>query len=647
MEDYFCRQPSFYATTIMTFYIPRLTLSQSIIDMVEILLPQNSISSLPASELLFPSEVVAVVDDSPEIVLLLSHYLRNQGFTVVSAASASEFFHLMAMEKIALVLLDIGLPDQNGNEILRDLVPAHPDLGIIMVTGTTDIEVALDCLRRGADDYLTKPIGVERFNYTVRNTLKKRRLAINNRLFQQELEIANARMRFLHHLNLKMNTAYLNTVELQGILQAILVGITSDDGLRFNRAFLALFSQDGRYLEGTLAIGPASPEHAGQLWNSIKEKRLQLDDILSTIKNNEITRDVEVNRIIRTLRISTEEVDHVLLHASRLKKSILVKKGQAEGCRVPEELVRTLGESSFAIVPLYSPSKALGVMIVDNFVTAAPISADDITGLEIFASQASLAIEHSHLYAEMAKKIAALELVTQELEKSKDLLVEAERAATIGQMSAQLLHAIRNPLTSIGGTSRLLIKKITDPYIANFLQLITQESSKIEILLEDLFNLVEDTELTLGVHPLYPLVRKSVMIFYPTMKNSNIEYVLSLEGPGPTLTIDENKIRQVFLQLIRNSLEAMPDGGVLRVEATEDEHSVTISITDTGHGIPAETLPHVKDPFFTTKTYGNGIGLALVEQTVRAHGGRFSIHDAPAGGTEATVSLPNPRTARG
>lgn len=619
-----------------------------IIGMVEIFLPQDAISTLPASELLYPGEVVVVVDDSPEIVLLLAHYLRNQGFSVICAGSAREFYDLLDREKIGLVLLDIGLPDQNGNEILLNIAPTHPDLGIIMVTGTTDIEVALECLRQGADDYLTKPIGVERFIYTIKNTLKKRRLAIDNRRFQQELEITNARMRFLHHLNLKMNTAYLNTVELQGILQAILVGITSDDGLRFNRAFLALFSEDCRYLQGKLAIGPASPEHAGQVWGSIKEKGLHLDDILSTIRNNTITKDVEVNRIIQTLRIATEEEDHVLLQASRTKKSILVQKGWAEGCRVPEELLRLLGESSFVVVPLFSPSKALGVIIVDNFVTGAPISAEDINGLEIFASQASLAIEHSHLYAAMAEKIAELELVTQELEKSKDLLVAAERAATIGQMSAQLLHSIRNPLTSIGGTSRLLVKKIHDPYIENFLQIITEESSKIEIILEDLFSFVEDTALTLGPHPLYSLVRKSLMIFYTTMKNSKIEYVLELNGLGPVLLIDENKIRQVFLHLIRNSLEAMPDGGLLRIAATEDDQYITISITDTGTGIAADTLPRVKDPFFTTKTYGNGIGLALVEQTVQAHGGTFSIHDAPGGGTQATVTLPktSPTTER-
>lgn len=608
--------------------------------MVEILLSQHSVSSLPTSELLGPEEVVAVVDDSPEIVLLLSHYLGNQGFPVVRAGNAQEFYQLLTTRKIALVLLDIELPDQNGNEILKDIVPTHPDLGIIMVTGTTDIQVALNCLRQGADDYLTKPVNIKQFIHTVQSTLQKRRLAINSLVFQQELEKTNTKMRFLHHLNLKMNTAYLNTVELRGILQAILVGITSEDGLRFNRAFLALFNTSNGFLEGKLALGPSSREEAGRVWSSIKEKGLQLEDILEDIQDKSINEDVAVNLIIKTLRVSPEDHDHVLIHASRTNESIHVQEGKADRCKVPEDLIRTLGESSFVVVPLYAPGKALGVMIVDNNITGAPISEEDISGLEIFASQASLAIEHSRLYEAMAEKIAALEIVTQELEKSKDLLIEAERTAVIGHMSAQLLHAIRNPLTSIGGTSRLLAKKVTDHYVTTFLNIITQEANKIEDILEDLFSFVEEKEFTFENRPIFSIIRKSMMIFYMAMKQKKIEYSLDLEGVGPSLFVDENKIRQVFLHLCKNSIEAMPNGGSLRITAKEDDAMVTILVIDSGPGIPAEALPHVKDPFFTTKTYGNGLGLALVEQIVQGHGGRFTIQDGTAGGTVATVSLP-------
>lgn len=608
--------------------------------MVEILFPQHTIPSLPAPELLGPGEVIAVVDDSPEIVLLLSHHLEAQGFAVVKAGNAREFYHHLATRTIALALLDIELPDQNGTEILNDIVPTHPDLGIIMVTGTTDIQVALNCLRHGADDYLTKPVNIKEFIHTVQSTLQKRRMAINSRIFQQEMQKANARMHFLHQLNLKMNTAYLNTVELRDILRAILVGITSDDGLRFNRAFLALFNPSDGFLEGKLAIGPPSREEAGRVWTSITEKGLHLEDILENIHDKSIDDDVAVNQVIRTMKVSPEDHDHVLIYASRTKESIHVQNGRAERCRVPEDLLRTLGEWSFVVVPLYSPSTSLGVMIVDNFVTGTPITKEDICGLEIFASQASLAIEHSRLYETMAEKIAALETVTHELEKSKDLLIEAEKTAIVGHMSAQLLHAIRNPLTSIGGTSRLLAKKVTDQYVINFLNIITQEANKIEIILEDLFSFVAVQDLTLEPIPIFSLVRKTVMVFYMVMKQHNIEYTLALDGPDPSIPMDENKIRQVFIHLIRNSIEAMPDGGSLKITAKADDAFITICVADSGAGIPRETIPHVKDPFFTTKTYGNGLGLSLVEQIVQGHHGRFTIQDGPEGGTLTTVSLP-------
>ena len=119
---------------------------------------------------------------------------------------------------------------------------------------------------------------------------------------------------------------------------------------------------------------------------------------------------------------------------------------------------------------------------------------------------------------------------------------------------------------------------------------------------------------------------------------------MNMAKEEPFLAVDDSKIRQVFLHLIRNGVEAMPNGGDLLIATTNDGGKATISITDTGSGIPTDSLPHVKNPFFTTKTYGTGMGLALVERIIKAHLGEFTIQDAPEGGTVATISLPIPKS---
>ena len=607
--------------------------------MVELLSSKDTNLNHTARQLLEKDEVIVIVDDSLEITIILEHFLTRQGYSVCKTGNAEGLSFLLDTRKVALVLLDIGLPDRDGTEILADIAPKFPDLGIIMVTGTTDLQTALDCLRIGADDYLTKPVNLDVFNHTIKQTLNKRRLAIDNRLFQKELETTSFRTQFLHQLNLKMNTAYLSTIELDSILHAILVGITSDEGLKFNRAFLALFDEGQRTLKGKLAIGPACREDAGRVWNNIKEHNLKLNDIIRSIKRDCLDSDVEVNRIARSLCILGTNYDHILIRSCRERRSISVTNGTATGVSVSEDLLKILGENNFIIVPLYSPSRSLGVIIADNFVTGKPITEEEIQALEIFASQASLAIEHSHLYQDMMAKISELEMVTQELEKNKDLLVEAERYSTLGYMSAQLVHAIRNPITSIGGTARLLTKRTEDPGILKFLNIMTQETAKIESTLEDLFNFVEESALQKTNQSLHDLLQKSVMIFYGTMKKVGIRYHLELTAIDPYLYIDARKIRQVFLHLIRNAIEAMPDGGVLKVSTKELEGQILVTIMDSGIGITEANFDRVTDPFFTTKTYGTGMGLTLVEQIVKLHEATFSLKRNENGGMIATIGF--------
>ncbi|HID70575.1 MAG TPA: response regulator [Desulfobacterales bacterium] len=600
----------------------------------------NHNETTPTSNYLDPGESIVLVDDSQEILLIFESLLTSEGFTVFTASNAKELYQILERERVALILLDIGLPDRDGTEVLTDIVPLYPDLGIIMLTGTTDLKVALGCLRQGADDYLAKPVKIEEFSLAIRRTLQKRRLTIDNRNYQKQLELSNYRARFLHQLNLKMNTAYLNSIELDTVLQSILVGITAEEGLKFNRAFLLLFNETGTELQGKMAIGPPCRADAGKIWNSIKQDNLHLGDILNNIKTSCMTDDTELNITVKELIVAADDHDHILIRACRNRSSIHVQNGFAGNQPATSQLLTALQEDTFIITPLFSPDKSLGVIIADNFVTTQPISTDDINSLEIFANQASLAIEHSHLYQTMLNKITELENVTQELEKNKDLLIAAERYSVLGHMSAQLVHAIRNPITSIGGIARLLAKKSTDEKNLKFLDMMIMESSKIESTLDDLFSFVSDHKPNKHNQPLYPLIRKSIMLFYGSMKKQSIAYHPNLPPPEPELFIDAKLIKQMLLHLIKNALEAMPDGGTLSISCREEKDNVLISIKDSGNEIGESNINRVTDPFFTTKTYGTGMGLTLVEKIIAEHQGKFALKYNDDGGMTAQIILP-------
>jgi len=316
-----------------------------------------------------------------------------------------------------------------------------------------------------------------------------------------------------------------------------------------------------------------------------------------------------------------------------------VENGQAD-VPVARELIELLGEDTFVVVPLFSPSKSLGVIIADHFVTRQPMTKDHIKSLEIFANQASLAIEHSRLYMEMGDKIDDLENVTLELEKNKDLLVESASYSALGQMSAQLVHVLRNPITSIGGAARILAKKITDDKCLEFVNMIVNETSRLESTLKDLFDFVRQMKVEKKCEPLYPLIRKTLLLLQPSLVKHSIHVDLDVSDPDFILEMDEQLIRKMMIHLTKNAIDAMPNGGNLIITVHRQNGWVVISFSDTGEGVAEAIQKRATDPFFTTKTYGTGLGLTLVEKIVEIHGGSFSLHQKSDGGMEARVSLP-------
>ncbi|MDA3835290.1 MAG: response regulator, partial [Spirochaetales bacterium] len=176
--------------------------------------------SISFDDLLTDDEHIVIVDDDMMIREPLAEYLDESGFRVLEAQDAKELRHLMASKNVALILLDIGLPDADGASLIPELIAGHPGAAIIMLSGVADLHVAIDCIRNGADDYLAKPVKFNEILIVVKKVLEKRRLVFDNLKYQDDLEQANFRFELLHQLSLKINSVHLTTSELDKVLYA-------------------------------------------------------------------------------------------------------------------------------------------------------------------------------------------------------------------------------------------------------------------------------------------------------------------------------------------------------------------------------------------------------------------------------------------
>ena len=591
-------------------------------------------------ELLTGDEIILVVDDDQDITEPLAEYLIESGFPTAVAHTGKEMWAKLVEGNVALVLLDIGLPDGDGSTMIPNLLLHHPGTAIIMLSGIADIHVAIDCIRSGADDYLAKPVKFNEIFIILKKVLEKRRLAFDNRRYQQDLEQANFRFQLLHQLSLKINSVFLDSTELDRLLYAILVGITSHEGLRFNRAFLALIDEEQQHLRGQLAIGPDCREQASVIWQEIQQQQLGFSELLNNMEKCHCEeRDSHINDIVAHIHFPVDDRENIFVRSAVEHRSFLVLGGRCGDVAVPEELCHMLDSDTFLVAPLFSARRPLGVIIVDNYVTRQEIDDKSVAMLELFASQVSVAIEHSQLHHEMEQKIKELEQVTHELEHNKDLLVTAERYSALGQMSAQMMHMLRNPITSIGGLSRILARKNDNPAFGNYLNVMNQETRRLEEILDDLFDFVNHDTPEKSVEEIYPLLGKTLYLLQPAMKKQQIHWELELDEAAPLVEMDVRQVRQMLLHVVRNAMEAMKSGGELILRGFVKDGRVHIQVQDSGIGMSQGDLQLAREPFFTTKTFGSGMGLAMVEKIAASHNGSFSL-ERIEGGILASLELP-------
>jgi signal transduction histidine kinase len=298
-----------------------------------------------------------------------------------------------------------------------------------------------------------------------------------------------------------------------------------------------------------------------------------------------------------------------------------------------------LGASEFAVAPLFAQEDAYGVILADNFVTGRPLDQGDVDALQLFAGLASIAVGKTRMCEMLEERIQALRTLNDEVERNKDQLVEAERYAALGRMADQLLHEIRNPLSTIGGMARILKRKLKDSELNNYAEIMIKESERVEKTLTTIFDFAKVPELNQELVRVCDLIKASLALLNSELDRHNITLNVHFPDLEPVLFLDRIYIQQAFLSIMKNAVEAMPEGGLLTVSVSIHERNVEIQITDTGLGMARGHLNRADEPFFTTKTHGLGLGLSLAKRVIELHGGFMCLTRNELGGTNASISL--------
>ncbi|MCM3676954.1 PAS domain S-box protein [Peribacillus simplex] len=234
----------------------------------------------------------------------------------------------------------------------------------------------------------------------------------------------------------------------------------------------------------------------------------------------------------------------------------------------------------------------------------------------------------------------ALRYDITERKQSEEMLHRQDKLAAVGQLAAGVAHEIRNPLTSMKGYTEFLQLDETDENKQEYLEIIMDEINRVNEIVEEFLQLAKPQALILETKNLVPIIQNVVSLTEFEARKKNITLISDCNGEEILVRCDENRLKQVILNFIKNGMEAMPDGGFIKIITELKKDKVHISITDTGIGMPPEQLKRLGEPFFTTKKSGNGLGLMISFKIIESHLGNVFVESEVNKGTIFNIVLP-------
>ncbi len=529
---------------------------------------------------------ILIVDDDPEMIRLVREVLEMMPSDVLVEKTGEAALALLYREVtsggVDAVLLDIMMPGEDGFRIL-DRMKSAPKLQQIPVILITGLN-SIEAKTRGLQ------MGADDYilkPFDPQELLARLDVVLRIRQTEKMLRQRNQELAALDEIN----RAITASLDLDEVLVSALDGLSS----LIEADALAIILDDEDSDNLVIQAGRSS-NHA-----SLKGQVIPQDDP---------SLQVAVDERRPTLQTSV---------ASGIWNEILA--------RSPLDLLW---------VPLFQEGRSLGALLA----AARPgvLTQQHPHLIEHIAATVVIAVEKARMFQD-------LEAFAEEIERSQNRLIQAEKMAAVGRLTASLAHEINNPLQAVQNSLHLAGHQGLSPEKRqNFLDMAQNEVNRLVQIVRRMLDFYRPSSTTQSLNINQP-VKDALAIARKRLEQAHVQVEAQLEPGLPPTQGTSNQLTQVFLNIVINAIEAMPDGGTLWVATTyhKQKRQVIAAFRDNGPGIEPEIRPHLFEPFHTSKDTGTGLGLAISYSIIERHNGTIAVENVPKGGTAFIIRLPEHR----
>lgn len=305
--------------------------------------------------------------------------------------------------------------------------------------------------------------------------------------------------------------------------------------------------------------------------------------------------------------------------------------------RFDNDHMKSLGIKCIMTIPLWSSNTMTGLLTAVNKKGGACFDKQDLRLFTVFSNLAGAALQNASLYTDLMGKM-------NELRSAQEQLVHSTKMAAIGELAANVAHEVNNPLTSVLGYTTHLLKTLDLPESPRrILSMMEQETLRVRKIIRNLLDFSRQKRCWMRPADVAVPLKETAAFVKGAAETSSVRIREDYNGTPVIVNMDENEMKQVFINVINNALQAMPHGGRLLIRLTiREDNEVAIEFADTGVGISQENIKKIFEPFFSTKESGDGtgLGLSISYRIIQNHGGRIEVESRPGEGTLFKIFLP-------